>query len=295
MGYLHDATDRGIVPEKVWAGTIATTATAMDDLLSVVIDGLDGHLRWTDCHWQPKDNITLPQRGDKCVVIMDDNGELWIVSWGDMPDVVNGKWVKGVGGAAVWTDIVDADVSKAAPRLGPYDNEQYNDYNQMVKNGWYRGTGGPNGPPSGEQTAVRVESIDGTNVRQTAYDYSTDASWMRRCKDGTWTAWKRRSPDIAETVLDQVTPYFSAQAKVQFGQRMISVGVGTTMEYQVPLVQAWPNQHFMFLCSCWAMSLWNGLSIVAPGRAYDLANGTMVVTNTVSAQNLLIDYMSIGY
>ena len=145
MTYIRDATDLNPVVERVWKGTIATTPVDFLDRVSVVIQGLDDSLRWEDCRWQGKDQITLPQIGDECVVIMDDNGELWVTAWTREPLVEDGKWIKGVDGEAVWADITMADITD-----------------------WEPGTGdGPPGPPGpqgeqGEQGEVGPPGPQGT-------------------------------------------------------------------------------------------------------------------------------------
>ena len=52
----------------------------------------------------PKDNITLPQTGDECIVVMDDSGRLTVVKWGNLPYVEEGKIPIGQDGKVVWVD-----------------------------------------------------------------------------------------------------------------------------------------------------------------------------------------------
>ena len=105
MSYLRDHEEHTYSPGRVWSGRIATTATDMADTVSVVLSGLDGDVRWENCSWSPKDNITLPQMGDECVVVMDDTGQLTVVSWGLLPYVEDGKVPIGQpDGTVAWGD-----------------------------------------------------------------------------------------------------------------------------------------------------------------------------------------------
>ena len=114
-----------------------------------------------------------------------------------VPPVVNGQWLKGVGGAAVWSALADSDISTAAPRLQPY-NYVVADCNTMVNNGWYRALNAANGPPSSTGHAmIHVVALDSAgNCRQVAYDYSTDAAWVRRHTNGLWGNWILHQPIV---------------------------------------------------------------------------------------------------
>jgi hypothetical protein len=112
--------------------------------------------------------------------------------------VVNGKWVKGVGGAAVWSAIADADVPSlvSGQRLGT-SPKVVTDANLAIDNGWYyMASGGANAPPGSDYFALSVQQVNVPgNLRQTAYAYSTDTVWMRRFQDGaTWSPWILHQP-----------------------------------------------------------------------------------------------------
>jgi hypothetical protein len=108
--FLRDETDFQLDKQRVWAGFIASSAVDFLDRVDIVIPNLDETTVWQDVRWQARDNITLPQAGDECTVILDDNNELWVVAWWRVPTVVNGKFIKGVGGAAVWIQPTNLDV-----------------------------------------------------------------------------------------------------------------------------------------------------------------------------------------
>jgi len=110
--------------------------------------------------------------------------------------VVNGQWIKGVGGAAVWTPIADTDVPSLNDfqRLGGGAGKVITDANTATPNGWYgMNPGGANAPPGSDYIALFSLTVNGPgNVRQIAYAYNNDTVWMRRRQDSTtWTAWKQ--------------------------------------------------------------------------------------------------------
>lgn len=64
-----------------WSGKIAKNVLHMGDTCEVTIPGLDPNIRWKGCYWQSRNSIDLPQRGDKCYVLFDDNNKPWVVTW----------------------------------------------------------------------------------------------------------------------------------------------------------------------------------------------------------------------
>lgn len=110
--YIHDHTDNNLErtwgPERVFAARIASSAVDYADRVSVTIPGTDGgHLRWEDVRWQPRLPGQLPQRDNECVVVLDDNNELWIVAWWNddaLPATVEAKRFIGTGGNPAFTN-----------------------------------------------------------------------------------------------------------------------------------------------------------------------------------------------
>jgi hypothetical protein len=112
--------------------------------------------------------------------------------------VVNGQWVKGVGGAAVWSAIADTDVPalNIGQRLGTTGVVVTN-ANSAIANGWYyMNPGGTNAPPGSDYVSIFVVELNGPgNVRQIAYAYNVDTAWMRRLQDtNNWGAWVQVYP-----------------------------------------------------------------------------------------------------
>lgn len=60
---------------------IGATATDMADLLPVIIPEFDPHLLWGPCRWQSRDAISLPAKGNPCLVMFDNRRDPWIVVW----------------------------------------------------------------------------------------------------------------------------------------------------------------------------------------------------------------------
>lgn len=67
--------------QRIWQGRIANTVSDFATRLSVTIPDWDPTLRWEGCRWQARNNIDFPHRGDLCLAILDNNNELWVVSW----------------------------------------------------------------------------------------------------------------------------------------------------------------------------------------------------------------------
>lgn len=81
MSEVYDNLPDRAPPQRIWVGKVATAATDFADRIDVTIPGTDPGLRWEDCRWQARNTVDLPQRGDDCLVAIDDNNEAWVVVW----------------------------------------------------------------------------------------------------------------------------------------------------------------------------------------------------------------------
>lgn len=81
MSFMHEETAPTLVNQGVWSATIASNAVDFLDPVDVIIPGIDGTTRWEDCPWQTRDNLDLPQRGDDCVVVFDDQTKVSVIAW----------------------------------------------------------------------------------------------------------------------------------------------------------------------------------------------------------------------
>lgn len=66
---------------KIWKGIIQTNAVLFSDKLMITIPDLDPSLRLGPCSWMPRDAVSLPSKGDDCLVILDNDREPWVVAW----------------------------------------------------------------------------------------------------------------------------------------------------------------------------------------------------------------------
>ena len=62
-------------------GTIAQSAADLTDLVPVILPDFDPNQQWGPCRWQSRDAVSLPARGDACLVIFDNQRNPWIVAW----------------------------------------------------------------------------------------------------------------------------------------------------------------------------------------------------------------------
>jgi hypothetical protein len=68
-------------PWVVWNGIVSKNITNFADLLMVILPDWDDTLEWGPCRWQPRDAVTLPKKGDECLVLLDNNRQPWVVTW----------------------------------------------------------------------------------------------------------------------------------------------------------------------------------------------------------------------
>lgn len=84
MSNIYDDLPDRKAPQRIWSALIASNPVDQSDLVSVTIPGLNDEgqqLRWESCRWQARNDTDVPARGDKCLVIIDDNNEVWVVAW----------------------------------------------------------------------------------------------------------------------------------------------------------------------------------------------------------------------
>lgn len=79
--YETDRSDYPNMMAQPWAAVVAADVVDFTHLCGVIITAFDEHLTWGPYRWQPRDAVSLPAKGDSCLVIFDDNRDGWIVSW----------------------------------------------------------------------------------------------------------------------------------------------------------------------------------------------------------------------
>lgn len=77
---------RDLIPETaegrmVWFGIVAAAAVDLSTLIPVIIPDFDENLQWGPCRWQARDAISLPAKGDECLVAIDNQHNPWIIAW----------------------------------------------------------------------------------------------------------------------------------------------------------------------------------------------------------------------
>src|SRR5215469_11180042 len=112
-----------------------------------------------------------------------------------IPPVVNGQWIKGVGGAAVWQPIAQSDLPP--PLQASETAPSGNDLNNATACGWYQITSAMTNSPVVPGTGAGVNGHmqvfnDGANsLKQVIYQRGTYATWSRYNNAGAgWTAWQ---------------------------------------------------------------------------------------------------------
>jgi hypothetical protein len=120
--------------------------------------------------------------------------------------VVNGQWVKGVGGAAVWSAIADADVPSLVSgpgRLGP--NPCYlgsagapSDWNAIVASGWYMGSSIANAPDGNWYIGECIVHNTAWQI-QRVWQFTTNPApyFQRQMINGAWQPWARNTAGVS--------------------------------------------------------------------------------------------------
>jgi hypothetical protein len=80
-GHMYDEMRRVESLNVVWRGIIQSNPATFDQLVYITIPDLDDSLKLGPCRWQPRDAVSLPAKGDDCLVILDNDREPWVVVW----------------------------------------------------------------------------------------------------------------------------------------------------------------------------------------------------------------------
>jgi len=100
---------------------------------------------------------------------------------------VNGKWVFGQGGAAIWKQIDQVDLPD---NLNVKNTAYATDLNNCTANGWYSFQPSTANSPGGYGYCQTMVLSGGVNYKQLAYGYNSNQRWTRRLQDnGGWGAW----------------------------------------------------------------------------------------------------------
>jgi hypothetical protein len=115
---------------------------------------------------------------------------------GDISGSINGQFLKGTGGAATWSGIVQGDLPA---NIGALTRSwDHNDLNSIVDSGWYNGSAMGNAPDGrGDWLFIlHISHQNGpawsTQVCWTMQTFPTE-QYMRCCTGGPWQPWVRAS------------------------------------------------------------------------------------------------------
>ena len=78
---VRDTLSSDRIDESPCYGIIAANATDLTDLVPIIIPDFDQNLTWGPCRWQSRDDVSLPAKGDECLVVFDNRRQPWIVAW----------------------------------------------------------------------------------------------------------------------------------------------------------------------------------------------------------------------
>jgi len=65
----------------LWLGKFATNVGDLNDLAPVIIPDFDPNLQWGPARWQTRDDVTLPRKGDACLIAFDNHRNPWVIAW----------------------------------------------------------------------------------------------------------------------------------------------------------------------------------------------------------------------
>jgi hypothetical protein len=65
----------------VWRGVIQNNPGDLSIKVNVIIPDMNPNIVWGPCNWQSRDALSVPHRGDVCLIIFDNTKEPWVVAW----------------------------------------------------------------------------------------------------------------------------------------------------------------------------------------------------------------------
>jgi|SRR5215831_1469789 len=224
--------------------------------------------------------------------------EMWMAMLGGVPGppgvgiptpVVNGQWIKGSGGAAIWNPIGYADLPSTLQQIP----NTVTDFNACIAPGWYRlAPGASNAPESGYWNLFVLEYDAGQILQQAYRVIGGETMWVRRMDSSTWQPWRKSGM----TPVPQEPAGWPSGSRMQCGQAsgtMSALGHGGNALY-VTLPVAWTSAHYCFFAQTWPGSTWAGYSGVISTLPASLTQGLIEFENTSSANNYTLQWLSIG-
>lgn len=83
MSFLREETRSPLLDQShpLWYGTIAETITSLSEMAYITLPDSGADTQIGPCRWQSRDNGSMPQRGDNCIVAFDSRSQPWIMAW----------------------------------------------------------------------------------------------------------------------------------------------------------------------------------------------------------------------
>lgn len=79
--FLHRENQQPDFPVDIWFGQIARAVGDFTERAYVILPDFAQDKQLGPCFWQARDSVTLPARGDRCVVVFDNRGQIWVLAW----------------------------------------------------------------------------------------------------------------------------------------------------------------------------------------------------------------------
>jgi len=205
--------------------------------------------------------------------------------------VVNGQWIKGSGGAAIWAPITQPDLPSNLRDQEP----SITDANLATQTGWYViNSGASNSPDGSYYWHLFVQNAFGNQIVQTAHRIQSNDVRRRRFDTGAgvWTAWGIGAihgepggwPGVGTARIQAFTYQIASQPAAGHGGSQVSI----------PLPVTWPSAHYCFFATCWPGSTWAGYSGIISSLPNGNSAGYVMFENTSSANQMNLACLSIG-
>lgn len=96
--YARELGGTQAAPAPFVEAVVATTPSAVDEEVMVLVGAEDSQLQAGPCRWEPRPvngGLLFPTRGDACLVVTGDQGHRAIVWWKPQAPTVSGGWSPG--------------------------------------------------------------------------------------------------------------------------------------------------------------------------------------------------------
>lgn len=81
MSTLFDDRREAPALAQCWRGVVASHPSDVSERISVKIPDMNASLVFPNVRWQTRDSTSLPDKGDACLVVFDNDREPWVVAW----------------------------------------------------------------------------------------------------------------------------------------------------------------------------------------------------------------------